>query len=87
MPNPRPLAACVKSPDATRPLSDSEAVVVIVITVLSGTMAAIGLPLSEVLQLLSGASLIAVLVLRLLPRTGRSARTALRALLAFGSQG
>ncbi|MEU7230373.1 hypothetical protein [Streptomyces chrestomyceticus] len=56
------------------------------ITVLAGALAVIGLPLSEVLQLLVGAGLIAVLVLRLLPRTDHGVRAALRSLLASTAQ-
>lgn len=77
-------ASCVQStPPIHQRLNGPEAVVVIVIVTVSSVLAVVsGLPVLDVLQLIAGAGLVAVLVVAL--ATGaptRAARTALRAVL------
>ncbi|WP_329383398.1 hypothetical protein [Streptomyces sp. NBC_01716] len=87
MNNEPPVASCVENGGpAPRRLHSPEAVVIIVIVVMAAVLVAFaGLPVMDVLQLLAGAGLVAVVVVAL----GRAApakglRVAVRALLTPG---
>ncbi|GGJ95068.1 hypothetical protein GCM10011583_28240 [Streptomyces camponoticapitis] len=82
-----PAASCVESgAPAPRRLYSPEAVVIIVIVVMAAVLVAFaGLPVLDVLQLLGGAGLVAVIVVALgRAAPARGLRIAVRALLTPG---
>jgi hypothetical protein len=79
-----PSASCVQgTPPIPQRLNGPEAVVVIVIVTVASALAIVsGLPVLDVLQLVAGAGLVAVLVVALVAGAPvRAVRTALRAVL------